>query len=270
MLNLESKLRNILKDVLPPAITRMYQHYNSTKSREWVRGNYPTWEDAKNHSSPYKTDLEIHGKQHLKWKNGVEMPKLWSFPLLSGLLYAAIEKKRLHVLDFGGNLGLKYYEFKKILSAIDDVQWCIVDLPHIYEYGRKHLEDDRIKFFKLIEDAMKQCEFDVVVFGCVLLYLDEPYELIKKISGLNFDYIFVDRTPLLGGDKERFMVQSTPAYLGEGRLALRLLSENKFVEAIGSNYLLVGEHSWKKHYPSEMDKPFADYKCLLYRSKRLG
>lgn len=258
-------IKALIRGFIPPIIMDFYK---IRSGRYEIHGNYKTWDEAKKASTPYFTDYEKIGELDGKFEEG-NGQEIWAWPLFSMIQLAAIENgNKVNVLDFGGGLGSSYFMLKKLLSVINSVNWSVVDLPDVVDYGKKHLEDDRLAFFNTIEEAKEKHDFNVLTIGSVLLYLDEPYQLVSDLVIHDFDYIVIDRTPFLPGNGERYMIQEVPRYLGGGIRALRLLSENSFMDIFKTRYDLIGEHIYNSSYPNESVNPRANYKCVIFRKKR--
>ena len=141
---MNNRIKQIIKDFVPPIALRIYQN-RSGKVR--FVGNYPTWDEACKASSGYDSALILNKVKNalLKVKNGeavcerdsVLFDKIqYSWPLLSGLLWIASQKKnRLSLVDFGGSLGSTYYQNRKFLIHMEMLQWSIIEQKRLLNVG---------------------------------------------------------------------------------------------------------------------------------------
>ena len=125
-----------------------------------------------------------------------------------------MDKGRLHVLDFGGALGSVYRQHIRILKpAIQDISWNIVEQKTFLKAAEKLDYEKELHFYDTVEDALTDCDIDVVLFSSVLQYIGDYEEIINKVKSVN--YIIIDRHPEFSRRKEPcFTVQkvSEPIY----------------------------------------------------------
>lgn len=246
---MKAKLRNVFRimgKLTPPIITDIYQ-YLFTPKYGWD-GDYKTFEEAKSHSGGYDHAeiLERVKKAALKVKSGAAVYErdsvifddiYYSWPLLSGLLWIAVNKHRLHVIDFGGSLGSSYFQNKKFLGGID-VRWSVVEQEHFAKVGKELIADERLRFYESIEMCMQDSHPDAIVFSSVLQYLDKPYEFIETVLSYKFEYILIDRTQFTL-NKERITVQKVPPSIYEASYPCWIFNENKLFGVFKKDYELI-------------------------------
>ena len=179
-------------------------------------------DEAKKHSDGYDNDIILKKCQDalLKVKNGeaayerdsVLFDKIqYSYPVLAGLLHAAIANGgNLSVLDFGGSLGSSYYQCRGFLSGLKSLKWCIVEQLRFVECGREFFESEELKFYYDIDECLNSEKPDVVLLSSVLPYIERPYNLLKDIIKHNFQYIILDRTPVVEWESGLLTVQKVP------------------------------------------------------------
>ena len=90
------------------------------------------------------------------------------------------------------------------------MHWCIVEQPHFVDCGKEYFEDDKLKFFRTVEDCLNNHSPDVLLLSGVLQYLEKPYDWIEKFVGLGIQYIIVDRTSFVEFDNDIITVQKVP------------------------------------------------------------
>lgn len=239
--------RNIIKDWIPPYILRKV-----TGLFYGWHGEFKSWGEAMKHCKGYN-DTEILEKVRasaLQVKNGSAIYERdsvifdhieYSFPLLSGLLWVACQKNnKLNVLDFGGSLGSSYYQNKFFLDCVSEVNWCVVEQPDFIDAGRKDFENDRLHFFKTMNDCFKTYKIDVILLSSVLQYLEQPYALLAEIIGLDPEYIIVDRTPFIQGN-DRITAQKVNPSIYRASYPCWFFNRKKFLSFMSTDYKPVTE-----------------------------
>src|SRR6478672_1545505 len=150
-------------------------------------GDYSTWPEALAASSGYLPEfIERTRQAALRVKNGEAVYERdsvlfdevqYSFPLLAGLLRAAIENEgRLTVFDFGGGFGTSYFQCRRFLKPLHNIRWLIVDQPTHVEYGLRDFQTDELRFFRTIPDVFAGHRPDVLLLSGVLPYVPSPYD----------------------------------------------------------------------------------------------
>jgi putative methyltransferase (TIGR04325 family) len=239
--NLE-KLKGIIKRILPDRIKR----FITGLFYGW-HGNYSSWNEALKRSTGYDNKI-ILDKVSLstgKVRDGLAAYERdsvifdqidYSFPVLSSLLLAATQNNgRLNVLDFGGALGSSYFQNRKFLESLNEVNWCIVEQPDFTNEGLQHFSTDKLHFFRTVEECLKTYPIDVVLMSSVLQYLSEPYRLLEEILSKRIKYILIDRTPFIEGD-DRISIQRVHPAIYRATYPCWFFNKDKFIAYVSQSY----------------------------------
>lgn len=84
-------------------------------------------------------------------------------------------------------------------------------------------------------DCIKEHNPDVIILSGSLQYIEKPYSLIGKIINNKFDFIIIDRTPFMEGDKNRLTVQKVSPKICKASYHAWFFSETKFLESFFDN-----------------------------------
>lgn len=206
-------------------------------------GNYADWDEALRSSTGYylpqfvertrDAALRVRRGEAAYERDSVLFQETQhSFPLLAGLLRAALEFDGiLSVFDFGGGFGTSYFQCRAFLKPLRRVRWLILDQePHV-RIGRKEFESDELRFFFTTDEVMLH-EPNVLVLSGVLSCVPEPYELMSMLLTKRIAYVIVDRTFFLQRDADRLTVQHGPLEIYPGSYPAWFLSETRFVSLI--------------------------------------
>ncbi len=242
-----SEFRIIIRKFVPGRILRIV----SGLFYGW-HGNYASWEEASVKCSGYDATaiLEKVMKSALMVKSGqaayerdsfVFGSVQYSWPLLSSLMWIAAQNKgKLHVLDFGGSLGSTYFQNRKFLDLLPEVNWSVVEQPGFVKGGKEHFEDDRLHFFSTIDAACKSATISVALFSSVLQYLEEPFLFLDQIRSCGIKYLIIDRTPFIAG-ADRITIQKVNPRIYKGSYPCRFFNKQKFISTLAPDYDLVLE-----------------------------
>lgn len=233
-----NKIRIVIKELVPPIWFKLNR---IGQSNIWY-GNYRTWKKAKIFASGYDSEIILKKTcdAMLKVKNGgaayerdsVLFKEIhYTYPILAALMWvAAVNSGNLNVLDFGGSFGSTFFQNKKFLDTLKSVNWNIVEQEMYVEIGKKHFENNIIKFYSSLKDCMASGKPDVILFSGVLQYLENPYYTIKEAISSNFKYIIIDRTPVHNGDDDIITIQRIHKNISDVSYPSWLLLESKLIK----------------------------------------
>lgn len=213
-------------------------------------GNFKSWQSAQRKCTGYdnirifekvlETARRVRDKEIPFERDSVAFEKIeYSFPVLSSLLHIVERKHKLNIIDFGGSLGSSYYQNRSFLSHLSEFNWCIVEQPHFVKSGKAEFSDKFLHFYNTIEECIENHEVNVIFFSNVLQYLENPYEFLRKVVSYNFEYIIIDRTLLLPGEKDRITIQKVPKKIYKAEYSCWFLSEKKVTDIIKGNYNMI-------------------------------
>jgi putative methyltransferase (TIGR04325 family) len=229
--------------LIPPVLLQILKQI---KNNGW-KGDYSSWEDAQNNSIGYDSEeiLLTVKDSLLKVKNGKAVyerdsvifnERQYSWQLLAGLMFACAKdpkQEELKVLDYGGSLGSTYYQNKIFLDYFNKVSWSIVEQNHFVDAGIEDFQDERLKFFRSIEECMDKESPNILILSSVLQYIEKPYELLDLIFNKNFETILVDRTPFSRAS-EKIKLQIVPSSIYKASYPCWFFDELKFLSYIKS------------------------------------
>ncbi|HEY0030050.1 MAG TPA: methyltransferase, TIGR04325 family [Bacteroidia bacterium] len=243
-------------------------------------GNYSSWAEAKKKCTGYDNKeiltkvkaavLKVKFGEAVYERDSVLFDKIqYSQPLLDAFKLIAKEQQgNLNVIDFGGSLGSSYFQNRNLLSDLKSLQWNIVEQAHFVECGKKYIQDEQLKFYYTIDEALKENTAQVLFLSSVIPYFEFPYDLIDSCISYGFDYIVIDRTAFLESEKERITVQVVPETIYKASYPAWFFNERKFVNAFEKKYVLVNEFD-SKFDPREQlqDKIWSYRKGFVFKRK---
>ncbi len=245
-------LKALAQELLPPLV---YRALRASGAGNAYKGDYNTWDDAVQASQGYDDSsiLEKVLSASLAVKNGAAAYERdsvlfdqieYAWPVTASLMWVAAQHNgRLNVLDFGGSLGSSYFQNRKFLQSLDEVSWQVVEQPHYVQTGKDHLQDERLRFFFDIKEAVDEALPDVVLLSSVLQYLESPYELLDEIEKIGTEFLIIDRNPVAPKPSDRILIQEVPPAIYEASYPFRVFSEKKLLEALEGQWTVIEKYS---------------------------
>jgi len=243
------QVNQYIKSLVPPVLLNIINNYRNSKYG-W-KGNYTSWQAAQKDSTGYDSEkiLQAVKTSLLKVKRGEAVYERdsvifdeiqYSWPLLSGVLLAAVKLGAVRVLDFGGSLGSTYYQNIKFLDQIENVSWNVVEQRNFVDSGKKEFEDERLKFFYTVGECVQKEQPNVLLLSSVLQYIEKPYELLDDLLENNFEYICIDRTPFNLDERDDITLQVVHPDIYDGSYPCWLFDRNSFMNYfISNNYSVI-------------------------------
>ena len=164
-------------------------------------------------------------------------------PLAIALLTAARSSPRspFKVVDFGGSLGTHVPLFLTI-ARDTPFEWTIIEQDLLVNVGRAITPKSiPVTYSTTLAEAPRNP--DIVIASGAVQCVSEPYQVLRDIRGLNPNFIFIDRIPIIEDDKDFASVQKVPASLyadGQARkFAVWFLSRRHFYEEATKGFRVI-------------------------------
>jgi putative methyltransferase (TIGR04325 family) len=249
-----AKIKELFKAFIPPILLKVLNRMSGLKQEMWS-GDFATWAEAVKASTGYNSDeiLEKCKLSLLKVKNGEAVYERdsilfdrieYSWPLLSAMLLVAAQNNgKLKLLDFGGSLGSTYYQNRKFLNEIKEINYNIVEQEHFVEVGNEIFEDNILKFYKSIEECLLgQQKIELLILSSTIQYLESPPDFIVNLLRYNIPYILVDLTPFYIDKGDRLTIQQVSPKIYPASYPCWILNYDKFRNQFLNNYDIFSEH----------------------------
>jgi putative methyltransferase (TIGR04325 family) len=248
-MNANRFVRKPLKKLLPLLVLeKIYARRNPIT----YKYGYKSWGEAKNASSGYSKD-SILEKISLETTRMLSHDSGWvrdgfffdevqlNYEILSILALQGSAKHSLRVVDFGGGLGTTYFQNHKVLEKFGiKVCWNIIEQTHFVKEGKFLLGSiSNLHFYETLEEA-SVTSTDIVLFSSVLEYLENPYFFLEEIVRLGVKPmgVVIDRSPIDSSSSVKYVVQNVDDSIHEAKLPLQILSRERIIETLSSDYEL--------------------------------
>jgi putative methyltransferase (TIGR04325 family) len=248
---MKQRLKALLRECLPPVLVRVLK--SPKRSEIGYYGEYSTWEEAIAASTGYdqpsildktkEATLMVKRGEAVYERDSVLFDHIeYSLLVVAGLMLAAAKNEgQLSVLDFGGSLGSSYFQNRKFLNELPNIEWAIVEQPHYVACGKEFLQDERLRFFNTIEDCVAELKPNVVLLGSVLQYLKNPYQILDELLRVRANFLIIDRTPFSKLESDRIIIQQVPSSIYKASYPLWIFSRKGFDEKMGRQWQLIEE-----------------------------
>jgi putative methyltransferase (TIGR04325 family) len=238
----KQKLRSIISRIYSKLKQNRIEEANSNLDDNVWEKEYISYEDAQKFSEGYGSSqiLDKVFDSLIKVKNGEavyerdsvlfdELQHNWG--LIAILEKVAIENNlKLNLFDFGGSLGSTFFYVSKMIPPHVKLHWSIVEQKHYVDRGKEFFEDERLKFFYTVEECMEKRSPNVLLLSGVIQYVSDLEYMIGHLQSFKFDYIVVDRTPFIEGEKEFWSIQKVPEFIYKAEYPCFIFNEHKFIK----------------------------------------
>jgi len=237
-------------------LLKLIQFYRHITNRRfgWF-GNYPNWKDAQAASRGYDagnilqkvkdSTLKVKNGEAVFERDGMLVDQIdYSWPLLANLLAIALENNnRLSVFDFGGSLGNAFFQNRAYLQRLQSLSWTVIEQENYVTAGKKEIAGDGLDFQYTIDDAISDKGLpDILLLGCVIPYLDDPYAMIRSFCGKKIPYIIIENTYFNDEAVDRLTVQKVPPVYYEASYPAWFLDYGKVKKEFAPNYDIITEY----------------------------
>jgi putative methyltransferase (TIGR04325 family) len=139
-------------------------------------------------------------------------------------------------LDWGGSLGSSYRQNRQVLeSAGIELEWTIVEQPHLVSIGESEFEDGALRFALNLE-SFKKGDFDVVLFASSICYVPDAEAVLSSVAALVPKRIVFDRTPEATGQDDLYGVQKVGSKIYKASYPIRSFGRGKIERILAPNY----------------------------------
>ncbi|MGD1847249.1 MAG: methyltransferase, TIGR04325 family [Salibacteraceae bacterium] len=101
------------------------------------------------------------------------------------------------VLDFGGNIGIHYLQYKKYVPFIEQSQWVVFELPEMVEAAQQKVNEPGLSF---TADFEADFEADIFLASGSLQYIGDVKSLLQRFQSLP-KHLLINRLPLYPGEQ---------------------------------------------------------------------
>jgi len=236
-------LKSFLLSLLPPFVSKILR--SCSGNNIVFEGNYSSWKHALAMSSGYDDYLILDkvldatllvSQGHAAYeRDSVVFDQIhYSWPLLAGLLLAAVRSSgHLEVLDYGGSLGSSFFQNRRFLSHVSDLNWTVIEQSHFVHAALKNINHPQLSFSDNLAHYLADNSPNVVLLSGVLQCVEDPWGILELVLKAGCDIVILDRTSyVLDGQPERICLQRVPSSIYSATYPCRFFVERVLVDFI--------------------------------------
>jgi putative methyltransferase (TIGR04325 family) len=269
-------MRNKIEKI--PLLNQVYKYLLQSKfqtdgySSFW--GVYQTFQEAvqaapkTKHVGYNHPDLAHEYQQMLledNWENSGRIVAEHDYPMLFWL-NSIFEHYKVHsIFDFGGNVGVHFYGYKKYLKYPPDLQWKVCEVPEIAAVGRDIALQRKIDSLYFTSDFKDLDDQDIFIGSGSIQYIENSLQMLS-ISTRKPRHLLINRLPLYDGSKFVTLQNGGNVFYPQ-----YVFNKNSFIQALESiEYELID--IWENSgdsciIPFHLDKAVDRYSGLYFRLK---
>lgn len=258
----------LLDWLLPPKWRSLLQGFKTYG----YTGDYDSWSTASRASKGYADSslfekvkaaaLTVNAGKAAFERDSVLFEKYeYDFPVLSALLYVAQKNSSLCVLDFGGATGSMFFQYRPMLRHLSKLNWMVIEQAHFVAFGQQELQNEQLRFYSDIRSARAENEPELALLGCVLPYLEHPYQWLDDVYASAIPYVLIDKHPVIPGSRDRLTVQKTNPKVYTASYPAWFFGEEKFRSALLGRFEIVFEYVC----PDQSNLPQSSFKGFFLK-----
>jgi putative methyltransferase (TIGR04325 family) len=275
-----ASLKAVLKSLLPPILWTLVRRLRGQGIR--YLGHYSSWESARAQATGYDDGAilekvaaavaKVQSGEAAYERDSVLFSTIdYPFPLLSILLRAAAESDgSLKVIDFGGSLGSSYFQCRRFLDSVRNLDWRVVEQENFVSCGQARFSSDALSFHPSMDLCLQDGAPDVVLFASVLQYLPDFDVRIEQAVASGARYVVIDRTPFSEAGENWLCVQHVPSDIYAASYPCNILSKPQVMRLLQKEFELLGEFDCiggkDNAYAGISSRPF-NYQGMIWRRR---
>ena len=230
-------------------ITPFYLLYDKNISQVRYLGDYENWNDAYEECKGYEDENIINtvidsvnkvlnGDAVWERDGCLFYETKYVYQICAAILRCAVQNNNrgVRILDIGGSLGSTYFQNRKYLEDIYNLEYVVAEQEHFTDYGQKNLCNGQLSFIKST-DIIKGGSFDIVLMSGSLQYISTYEDIVSEIVKISPHYVILDR--LLISDRMRICRESVPEEIYKSSYPVTIFTEDQIRNYFEPDYRLV-------------------------------
>ena len=115
------------------------------------------------------------------------------YPIMFWL--AKLLPKARFVFDWGGNVGLKYFAFRRHLEFGDEHRWLVSDVPAVVELGRRIARRESPNAIQFTSGMDELAQADILLASGVLQFVGDPLSALRSAARLP-RHLLINKLPV--------------------------------------------------------------------------
>jgi putative methyltransferase (TIGR04325 family) len=230
-------LRRLVRRLLPPVVHDALKAIRQTEEHGF-HGRYENFAEALSaaggpgYESPELINSVREGTLKVQALVRAEPRRtrdLWVMQNLAAILHAlgTGKRSRLHVLDFGGGMGVHYLTLRHLLPVDHEVRWTVCETRAAARTGHEHFANEELDFIDDLDRVGSPV--DLVFASGALQYTEAPSRYFERLASLA-SHVVLNRTPFINAATDVLTLQSVTRDGYAVRLPVWLLSSGQWLD----------------------------------------
>ena len=163
-------------------LSRAYRHaFNRARGRvRLFYGLYPDFASAIREVPPYW--IQGYDNEQTADRNAHERLQICAFdyPIMFWLQRLLPECRLL--FDFGGNVGISYFGYRKYLQYPASLTWLIYEVPAVAALGARIAAEEGAHQLRFTTELDELQRADILLAAGSLHFVDKPFELLRSVA----------------------------------------------------------------------------------------
>jgi putative methyltransferase (TIGR04325 family) len=237
---LPQHVKAVIKELVPPGLVRLTRPFRKpVRSQYGYSGDYPTFSaalaDCKTAGYSAANIIEKVSAQTRELKerwNGGPRVQLLDGRILQNLAAAllalsGVTRRPLSVLDFGGGLGIHYFQTRPFLGGA--LSWLVCETAEMAAEGTRRFASDELKFISSLDQA--RGPFDLLISSGAIQCVPNPAETLARHSALS-DHVLFNRLPLIASDRDRLTIHKVDPAIYAASIPIWFFSQQRWLAAV--------------------------------------
>lgn len=189
------------------------------------------------------------------------------YRICAAILKCALQNSNggVRVLDIGGALGSTYFQNRKYLADVKNLEYIIAEQDNFADYGRRNIENGTLKFIRSTDKYSNYGKFDIVLLSGSLQYISNYEEIISNIVEAGARYIILDR--MMVSDRMRICREIVPESICKSSYHVRAFGESDIDHLFEPDYILVEKDAASTPGEVYLADGKADFRYYVFRNK---
>lgn len=232
--------------------TPFYRLYDERVLGVCYLGDYHDWKDASDECEGYSDSIIIEkvinstqkvldGSAAWERDSCLFYKQKYAYNICAAILRCAIQSSNqgVRILDIGGALGSTYFQNRRYLKDVKNLEYIIAEQSAFADYGQKNLKNSVLKFIDSSDDYAEHGKFDIVLMSASLQYISQYEVIISKIMKAKPRYVILDR--ILISDKRRICKELVPEQIYRSSYPVTIFDEGEIFRFFEPEYELIEE-----------------------------
>lgn len=234
------KVKAVVKDLMPPGLLRLTRSFRTPPADPYgYSGDYATftaalsdcktrgYSDAGIIARVSEQTRELKQRRNGGTSAGAELLDGRVLQNLAAALFAIsnVTHRPLSVLDFGGGLGIHYFQMSPFLPGGATLSWLVCETAEMAEEGNRRFATGGLRFISSIDEA--QGPFDLVISSGAIQCVPAPADMLARHAALS-DRLLFNRLPLIASERDRLTIHNVDPAIYAASIPIWFFSERRW------------------------------------------